>query len=326
MRMFRLAMNHRALIAFHQGTLPKELKQRIGVIISDEPRINDEIRVPQVRLIGPKGEQVGVIATTVALNLAKEANLDLVEVAPNAKPPVAKLIDYGKFKYNEKIKAREARRNQSTAEIKEIRFRLKIDDHDFDVKKGHVTRFLNGGDKVKVTIMLRGREISRPIGGVELLQRLADDVEEFGTVESKPKQEGRNIIMTLAPKARRCIPSPSSAVVAPSPAPSVRLVRRLAWRPSRSRRLRPRPMRRPRFLRRLPTRSKPARRAAMPKMKTNSAASKRARITGSGKVMQAGSAMRHNLEHKSARKRRALSADAVLRGGQAKKLHQLLQK
>ena len=165
---------------------------RIGVIISDEPRINDEIRVSQVRLIGPNGEQVGVIATSVALNLAKEANLDLVEVAPNAKPPVAKLIDYGKYKYNEKIKAREARRNQSTAEIKEIRFRLKIDDHDFEVKKGHVVRFLNGGDKVKVTIMLRGREQSRPIGGVELLQRLA-----------KAKQEGRNIIMTLAPKGKK---------------------------------------------------------------------------------------------------------------------------
>ena len=266
---------------------------------------------------------MGVIATSVALNLAKEANLDLVEVAPNAKPPVAKLIDYGKFKYNEKIKAREARRNQSTAEIKEIRFRLKIDDHDFDVKKGHVTRFLNGGDKVKVTIMLRGREISRPIGGVELLQRLADDVEEYGTVESKPKQEGRNIIMTLAPKGT---PSPSSVVVAPSPAPSVRLARRLVSRPSRSLRLRPRPTRSPRFLRRLPTRSKPARRAAMPKMKTNSAASKRAKITGTGKVKHVGSAMRHNLEHKSARKRRELSADDVLRGGQAKKLHQLLQK
>jgi len=116
---------------------------------------------------------------------------------------VAKLIDYGKFKYNEKIKAREARRNQSTAEIKEIRFRLKIDDHDFEVKKGHVVRFLNGGDKVKVTIMLRGREQSRPIGGVELLQRLAADVEEYGTVESRPKQEGRNIIMTLAPKGKK---------------------------------------------------------------------------------------------------------------------------
>ena len=156
-----------------------------------------------MRLIGPNGEQVGVIATSVALNLAKEANLDLVEVAPNAKPPVAKLIDYGKFKYNEKIKAREARRNQSTAEIKEIRFRLKIDDHDFEVKKGHVVRFLNGGDKVKVTIMLRGREQSRPIGGVELLQRLAQEVEEYGTVEFAPKQEGRNIIMTLAPKGKK---------------------------------------------------------------------------------------------------------------------------
>ena len=176
---------------------------RIGVIISDEPRINEEIRVSQVRLIGPKGEQVGVIATSVALNLAKEANLDLVEVAPTAKPPVAKLIDYGKYKYNEKIKAREARRNQSTAEIKEIRFRLKIDDHDFDVKKGHVLRFLNGGDKVKVTIMLRGREQSRPIGGVELLRRLADEVSESGTIEFAPKQEGRNIIMTLAPKGKK---------------------------------------------------------------------------------------------------------------------------
>ena len=200
---FWLAVNMRDFEKLPIWEHSVEWNMRIGVIISDEPRINDEIRVSQVRLIGPNGEQVGVIATSVALNLAKEANLDLVEVAPNAKPPVAKLIDYGKFKYNEKIKAREARRNQSTAEIKEIRFRLKIDDHDFDVKKGHVTRFLNGGDKVKVTIMLRGREISRPIGGVELLQRLADDVEEYGTVESKPKQEGRNIIMTLAPKGKK---------------------------------------------------------------------------------------------------------------------------
>ena len=173
-----------------------------GDIIT-EPRINDEIRTPQLRLIGPKGEQVGVVATSVALNLAREANLDLVEVAPNAKPPVAKLIDYGKYKYNEKIKAREARRNQSTAEVKEIRFRLKIDDHDFEVKKGHVERFLNGGDKVKVTIMLRGREQSRPVGGVELLQRLADEVQEFGSIESRPRQDGRNIIMVLAPKGKK---------------------------------------------------------------------------------------------------------------------------
>lgn len=135
--------------------------------------------------------------------MAREASLDLVEVAPNAKPPVTKLIDYGKFKYNEKIKAREARRNQSTAEIKEIRFRLKIDEHDFEVKKGHVSRFLSGGDKVKVTIMLRGREQSRPIGGVDLLKRLAQEVGDLGSVEFAPRQEGRNIIMTLAPKGKK---------------------------------------------------------------------------------------------------------------------------
>ena len=127
---FWLAVNMRDFEKLPIREHSVEWNMRIGVIISDEPRINDEIRVSQVRLIGPNGEQVGVIATSVALNLAKEANLDLVEVAPNAKPPVAKLIDYGKYKYNEKIKAREARRNQSTAEIKEIRFRLKIDDHD----------------------------------------------------------------------------------------------------------------------------------------------------------------------------------------------------
>jgi translation initiation factor IF-3 len=174
-----------------------------GDIISEELNINEAIRSPQVRLIGPHGEQVGVIATSAALNLAREANLDLVEVAPNSNPPVAKLIDYGKYKYTEKLKQREARRNQSTAEIKEIRFRLKIDDHDFEVKTGHVMRFLKGGDKVKVTIMLRGREQSRPIGGVELLQRLAADVAEAGTIESAPRQDGRNIIMVLAPKGKK---------------------------------------------------------------------------------------------------------------------------
>jgi translation initiation factor IF-3 len=156
-----------------------------------------------VRLIGPNGEQVGIIATSVALNLAREANLDLVEVAGNARPPVAKLIDYGKFKYNEALKAREARRHQNKAEVKEIRFRLKIDDHDFETKEGQVEKFLKGGDKVKVTIMLRGRERSRPIGGVELLERLADDVKEFGTVESRPRQMGRDIIMTLDPKGKK---------------------------------------------------------------------------------------------------------------------------
>ncbi|EQW16350.1 translation initiation factor IF-3 [Scardovia inopinata] len=183
------------------GEDPKERK-RNGVIISEQ-RINDEIRASEVRLIGPQGEQVGIVKTTIALNLAREANLDLVEVSAHAKPPVAKLIDYGKYKYNEKIKARQARRNQSTAEVKETRFRLKIDDHDFEVKKNQVSRFLEGGDKVKVSIMLRGREQSRPVGGIELLQRLADEVEEFGSVESAPRRDGRNIIMVLAPKGKK---------------------------------------------------------------------------------------------------------------------------
>lgn len=171
--------------------------------IISEPNINEHISAPQVRLIGPQGEQVGVVATNVALNLARDANLDLVEVAPNAKPPVAKLIDYGKFKYTEKIKQREARRNQTRVSVKEIRFRLKIDDHDFLTKEGHVRRFLESGDKVKVTIMLRGRERYRPVGGKELLLRLAQDIEDVGTVESVPHQEGRDIFMVLAPKGKK---------------------------------------------------------------------------------------------------------------------------
>ena len=300
---------------------------RIGVIISDEPRINDEIRVSQVRLIGPNGEQVGVIAASVALNLAKEANLDLVEVAPNAKPPVAKLIDYGKYKYNEKIKAREARRNQSTAEIKEIRFRLKIDDHDFEVKKGHVVRFLNGGDKVKVTIMLRGREQSRPIGGVELLQRLASEVEEYGTVEFAPKQEGRNIIMTLAPKGKK-VHTQSEQRRRGDQSRAERQARQAARLAAKQEaQAQAAAAAKAAVASDKPKTSetkKQTRRAAMPKMKTNSAASKRVRVTGSGKLMHAGSAMRHNLEHKSARKRRELKADGVLATSQSKNMKKLL--
>lgn len=138
-----------------------------------------------------------------ALRLAQDANLDLVEVAPDARPPVAKLMDYGKFKYESAQKARDARRNQANTALKEIRFRLKIDDHDYETKKGHVTRFLKGGDKVKVMIMFRGREQSRPEMGIRLLQRLADDVAELGTVESAPRQDGRNMTMVLAPTRRK---------------------------------------------------------------------------------------------------------------------------
>ncbi|WP_101651664.1 translation initiation factor IF-3 [Brevibacterium ihuae] len=164
-----------------------------------EPRINDRIRVPEVRLVGPNGEQVGIVAMRKALDLAREADLDLVEVAPQAKPPVAKLMDYGKFKYESAQKAREARKNQANMALKEIRFRLKIDEHDYETKKGHVSRFLSGGDKVKVMIMFRGREQSRPEMGIKLLNRLAEDVSELGSVESAPRVDGRNMVMVVAP-------------------------------------------------------------------------------------------------------------------------------
>lgn len=141
--------------------------------------------------------------TDQALKLAGEADLDLVEVAPTARPPVCKLMDYGKFKYENAQKAREARRNQTNVVIKEMKLRPKIDAHDYDTKKGHVVRFLEAGDKVKITIMFRGREQHRPELGFRLLQRLADDVEELGFVESRPKQDGRNMVMVLGPHRKK---------------------------------------------------------------------------------------------------------------------------
>ncbi|MEV6980177.1 translation initiation factor IF-3 [Sphaerisporangium sp. NPDC051017] len=171
--------------------------------MSTEPRINERIRVPEVRLVGPNGEQVGIVSIGDALKLAQEADLDLVEVAATARPPVCKLMDYGKFKYESAMKAREARRNQAHTIIKEIKLRPKIDPHDYETKKGHVVRFLKAGDKVKVTIMFRGREQSRPELGFRLLQRLAEDVTELGFVESQPKQDGRNMIMVIGPHKKK---------------------------------------------------------------------------------------------------------------------------
>jgi translation initiation factor IF-3 len=185
-------------------------RQTTGGLISVEPRINDRIRIPEVRLVGPNGEQVGIVAIGDALRLAQEADLDLVEVAPDARPPVCKLMDYGKWKYENAQKAREARRNQSHTVIKEMKLRPKIDPHDYETKKGHVVRFLKAGDKVKITIMFRGREQSRPELGFRLLQRLAADVEELGYVEAAPKQDGRNMIMVMAPH-RGAQPQPSRA-------------------------------------------------------------------------------------------------------------------
>ena len=165
--------------------------------------MNDRIRVPEVRLVGPNGEQVGIVRIDDALRLAQESELDLVEVAPTARPPVCKLMDYGKFKYETAQKARESRRNQTNTVIKEMKLRPKIDAHDYETKKGHVVRFLRSGDKVKITIMFRGREQHRPELGFRLLQRLAEDVTDLGFVESTPRQDGRNMTMVIGPHKKK---------------------------------------------------------------------------------------------------------------------------
>tara|TARA_E500000178_G_scaffold343061_1_gene389236 strand:- start:547 stop:1071 length:525 start_codon:yes stop_codon:yes gene_type:complete len=150
-------------------------------------------------LVGPEGEQVGVVRIDIALRLAQESDLDLVEVSPNSNPPVVKIMDFGKFKYEAAQKAKEARKNQANTVLKEIRFRLKIDTHDYDTKRKRAESFLQAGDKVKAMILFRGREQSRPEQGVRLLQRFAEDLQEFGTVESTPMIDGRNMVMIIGP-------------------------------------------------------------------------------------------------------------------------------
>ncbi len=155
--------------------------------------------MPEVRLVGPAGEQVGVVKIEVALRMAQEADLDLVEVSPNSAPPVCKLMDFGKFKYEAAQKVREARKNQTNTVIKTVRFGLKIDDHDYGTKKGQIQRFLKAGDKVKVIVLFRGREQSRPEMGVKMLHKLAEEIAEFGSVESTPSIDGRNMVMVIGP-------------------------------------------------------------------------------------------------------------------------------
>ena len=167
--------------------------------VQDQTRINDAIRVPRVRLISETGEQLGIKQRDEALDYAYSKNLDLVEVAANADPPVCRVMDYGKYKYEQEQKAKTARKHQVSVNVKEIKLRPKIGVHDYETKKGHVVRFLNQRAKVKVTIMFRGREQSHPERGRDLLMRLADDVKELGTIESPPLQDGRNMVMVLAP-------------------------------------------------------------------------------------------------------------------------------
>jgi translation initiation factor IF-3 len=181
--------------------IPKKFDRRMPE--RDETRINERIRVPEVRLIGDDGKQIGVVPTPEALSYAQERDLDLVEVAADSRPPVCRVLDYSKYKYEQEQKAKAARRHQKQVNVREIKLRPKIATNDYETKKNHVVRFLKGEDRVKVTIMFRGREQSHPERGERLLMRLAEDVAELGIVEQHPQQDGRNMTMLLAPTKRR---------------------------------------------------------------------------------------------------------------------------
>ena len=164
------------------------------------PRINDEIRVPQVRLIDDAGEMIGVMSAREALIRAYDVGLDLVEISPNAVPPVCKILDYGKYKYEQQKKANEARKKQKVVEIKEIKVRPNIDDHDYDVKMKQMKNFIGEGDKVKVTLRFRGREMAHQELGVKVLERIRSDLNELVKVEQMPKLENRQMVMVVSPK------------------------------------------------------------------------------------------------------------------------------
>jgi translation initiation factor IF-3 len=164
--------------------------------------VNDRIRAPQVRLVGPDGSQIGIVSVQEALRRAQALDLDLVEVAPTANPPVCRIMDYGKFKYERDVRQKEARKRQVRVEVKEMKMRPKIDPHDYATKKGHIERFLRAGARVKVTIMFRGREMAHTELGRRLLDRLTEDLKELATVDSYPKLDGRNMVMLLAATKR----------------------------------------------------------------------------------------------------------------------------
>ena len=164
------------------------------------PRVNGEIKAPQVRLIDENGDMVGVLSTREAIEMAEEASLDLIEISPNAVPPVAKISDYGKYKYEAQKKAHEARKHQKVIEVKEIKMRPNIDDHDYEVKMRAMKRFIEEGDKVKVTLRFRGREMAHQHLGMDLLTRVQKDTEVFAKLEQYPKMEGRQMMMVLAPR------------------------------------------------------------------------------------------------------------------------------
>ncbi|MBL79860.1 MAG: translation initiation factor IF-3 [Nitrosomonadaceae bacterium] len=167
-----------------------------------EARINHEINAPEVRLIGVEGEQIGIVALGVAVSMADEAEIDLVEIAPTAKPPVCRLMDYGKFRYQESKKKHEAKLKQKQVQIKEVKFRPNTDDGDYNIKLRNLINFLVDGDKAKVTLRFRGREMAHQEFGMRLLERVRDDLEEYAMVEQWPRMEGRQIVMVLSPKKK----------------------------------------------------------------------------------------------------------------------------
>lgn len=166
----------------------------------DELRVNDRIRISPIRLIAEDGEQMGIVATDEARSIAEDKGLDLVEVAPNSRPPVCRIMDYGKYKYEQARKAREARRKQHVIHMKEIKLRPKIEDHDFGFKLRHARRFLSEGDKVKFTLRFRGRESTHPELGVRVLERVKTELDDLGTIETDIRQEGRQMTMVMAPR------------------------------------------------------------------------------------------------------------------------------
>lgn len=178
---------------------PDRWKKEVGTIAAQEPRLNEAIKVKECRLIAYDGSQLGIFPIEQAQRIADKEGYDLVEIAPQAKPPVCRIMDYGKFKYDQAIKAKQARKNQSKIETKEMKFRPKIDIGDYTTKKKHVMRFLAAGSKVKITIMFRGREMSHPEQGLSILERLADDLKDVAVIENQPKMEGRNMHMLIAP-------------------------------------------------------------------------------------------------------------------------------
>jgi translation initiation factor IF-3 len=179
----------------------------VNAITAIETRVNERIRAPRVRLVGADGAQLGIFVTSDAQKIADDQGLDLVEVAPNADPPVCRIMDFSKWKYEEAMKAKKARKNQTTVQVKEIKFRPKIGDHDYDTKKKHVVRFIDAGAKVKVTIMFRGREMVHAERGLAILERLAEDIRDIAHIENQPKVEGRNMFMLVSPSRKEVKPA-----------------------------------------------------------------------------------------------------------------------